>query len=70
MFPTVRAVPTDNRTVWWELKKLRYRGRDKKFVDGINIRLFNLLRKYYGNEKTASIFIKYEPPRMKRKGYR
>jgi hypothetical protein len=39
------------------------RETDKKFVDGINIRIFNLLRKYYGNEKTVSIFTKYEPPK-------
>jgi hypothetical protein len=42
---------------------LRDKERGKKFVDGINIWLFNLLRKYYGNEKTVSIFIKYEPPK-------
>lgn len=54
-----------------EATEIERQERDKKFVDGINIRLFNLLRKYYGNEKTASIFIKYEPPSMrKRKGYR
>jgi len=54
-----------------EAKQIESQGRDKKFVDGINIGLFNLLRKYYGNEKTESIFIKYEPPSMrKRKGYR
>jgi hypothetical protein len=41
-----------------EAKEIERRGTDK-FVDGIDIRLFNLLRKYYGNEKTASIFIKY-----------
>jgi hypothetical protein len=53
-----------------EAKEAERQERDKKFVDGINIRLFNLLRKYYGNEKTASIFIKYEPTRMrKRVGY-
>ena len=38
---------------------------EKKFDDRINIRLLNLLQKYYENEKTASIFIKYEPVRMR-----
>jgi len=54
-----------------EAEEIERQGRDKKFVDGINIRVFNLLRKYYGNEKTASIFIKNETPSTgTRKGYR
>jgi hypothetical protein len=53
-----------------EAKEIERLGRDKNFVDGINIRVFNLLRKYYGNEKTVSIFIKNEPPSMgTSKGY-
>jgi hypothetical protein len=48
-------------------KESERQERDKKFVDGINIRPFNLLRKYYGNENTATIFIKYEPTRMRKR---
>jgi hypothetical protein len=59
---TVGSVLTEVRTgnCLAEANVIERRWIRRKFADVINIRLFNLLWKYYGTEVAGSIFIKHE----------